>query len=71
MKIVKVIKETDSGRNILFQDTRNNRIMTDKDFISRIKNDNSVYSDYYYVRRINGVETAVSKPDNSKSNNLN
>ena len=45
MKMVKVIFETDSGRNKVFQDTRNNHIMTDKEFISRIKNENSVYHD--------------------------
>ena len=70
MKMVKVIEETDTGRNKVFQDTRNNHIMSDKEFISRIKNENSVYNNYYYVRKINGVETAVSKPDNSKKNNL-
>jgi len=70
MKKIKVIKETDSGRNMLFQDTGNNHIMTDKEFVNKIKNPNSVYNSDYYVKVINGKETPVSKPDNSKKNNL-
>lgn len=70
MKMVKVISETNSGRNKVFQDTRNNHIMTDKEFISRIKNENSAYHDNYYVRKINGIETAVSKPNGIKNDNL-
>ena len=70
MKMVKVIVENESGRNKIFQDTRNNHIMTDKDFISRIKNTNSVYHEHYYVRKVNGIETPVSKPNNTKRDNL-
>jgi hypothetical protein len=71
MKMVKVISEDKHGRNKVFQDTRNNHIMTDKEFISRIKNENSVYSEHYYVRKINGQETAVSNPNGNKQDNLN
>ena len=71
MKMVKVISENENGRNKVFQDTRNNHIMTDKEFISRIQNPNSVYNEHYYVREINGQPTAVSKPDGKIKNNLN
>ena len=37
-----VTKETKTGRNVQFQDTRNNRIMSDKELISRLKNPNTV-----------------------------
>lgn len=69
-KMVKVIKENSTGRNKQFQDTRNNHIMTDKEFISRIKNPNSVYNEHYYTRKINGIDTPVSKPNGSKKDNL-
>ena len=35
-KILKVTKETETGRNVQFQDTRNNRIMSDKELISKM-----------------------------------
>ena len=36
-----VTKESKTGRNIEFQDTRNNRIMSDRELISRLKTGNS------------------------------
>ena len=70
MAIVKCIKENDTGRNILFQNTGNHEIMDRKTFVSRIKNPSSTYHQDYVVKKINGIETPVSKPDNSKKNNL-
>lgn len=70
MKLVKAIAENDTGRNILFQNTGNNEIMTRKDFVARIKNEKSVYHNDYVVKRINGIETPVSKPDKYTNNNL-
>ena len=70
MKNVKVIKESKTGRNIIFQNANNHEIMTRKEFVGRIKNENSVYNNDYYVRKINEIETPVSKPDGSKKNNL-
>ena len=69
MKKVKVISESDTGRNLMFQDIRNHHIMTRKEFVNRI-NSSSVYARDYYVRKINGVETPVSKPNNSIDDNL-
>ena len=70
MVIVKCIKENDTGRNILFQNIGNHEIMDRKTFVSRIKNSSSIYHQDYVVKKINGVDTPVSKPDNSKNNNL-
>ena len=70
MKKVKVIREDENGRNIFFQNTGNNEIMSRTKFINRIKNPNSSYHKDYYVRKINGLDTPVSKPDNNKKNNL-
>lgn len=69
-KTVKVTKETKTGRNIEFQDTRNNHKMNLKEFVTRIESGNSKYSEDYYVRVQNGKKTPVSKPDGKKSNNL-
>lgn len=70
MAIVKCIKENDTGRNILFQNIGNHEIMDRKTFVSRIKNPSSIYHQDYVVKKINGIETPVSKPDNTKNNNL-
>ncbi len=42
-----VTKETKTGRNVEFQDTRNNRIMSDRELISRLKTGNSSYNEDY------------------------
>lgn len=66
-----VTKETDTGRNIEFQDTRNNRIMTDSELISRLKTGNSSYNEDYCVKHDkNGREYVASKPDGKLNNNL-
>ena len=64
------MKENDTGRNILFQNTRNHEIMTRTEFVSRIKNPNSSYHKDYMVKVINGVETPVSRPDKYTRNNI-
>ncbi|MBR4110416.1 MAG: hypothetical protein IKK43_01830 [Clostridia bacterium] len=66
-KKIRVIKESDTGRNVLFEDMDTNRKMRRAEFVSQIKKGN--YDDYY-TRDINGIETPVSKPDGSKKNNL-
>ena len=66
-----VTKETKTGRNVEFQDTRNNRKMTDKDLISRLKTGNSSYNEDYCVKHDkNSKEYVSSKPDGNKNNNL-
>ena len=67
---VEVIKENETGRNILFQNMGNHEIMTLGQFVDRIENKNSVYSENYYVRLQNGIKTPVSKPNNIKYDNL-
>lgn len=67
---VEVIKEDKKGRNILFQNIGNHQIMTLNQFVNKIEDKNSVYSENYYVRMQNGIKTPVSKPNNSKEDNL-
>ena len=64
---VKVIKEKDSGRNEGFKDCTNGNEMTRNQFVKEIKKGN--YEEYY-VRKINGLDTPVSKPDGKENNNL-
>ena len=64
-KNVKVIKQSSTGRNLTFKD--GNKEMTRSEFVKEIKR--GEYDDYY-VKKVNGVDTPVSKPDSSKGNNL-
>lgn len=64
---IKVTKETDSGRNVGFLDTRTGKTMTRAEFVRAIENDQY---QRYHVREINGVKTPVSNPDRSENNNL-
>ena len=66
-KPVKVIKESDSGRNTKFQDINTGETMTRAQFVKEIKQGN--YDDYH-VRNINGLNTPVSNPDGKAKNNL-
>ena len=66
-KRVTVTKETDTGRNTQFHDNRTGEDMTRPEFVRKIEQDQ--YSDYH-VRKINGVKTPVSNPDDKKNNNL-
>jgi hypothetical protein len=66
-KRIKVISESESGRNQTFVDTRTRKEMTRAEFVREIKQGNYPA---YHVRRINGVETQVSNPDESEGNNL-
>ena len=68
---LKVTKELKTGRNIEFQDTRNNNIMTDKELISRLEKGNSSYNEDYCVKHDKkGNKYVSSKPDGNKENNL-
>ena len=64
---VTVTQESSTGRNTRFHDNVTGTDMTRAGFVRQIKNGS--YDDYY-VRNINGVLTPCSKPDSSKSNNL-
>ena len=66
-----VTKESKTGRNIEFQDTRNNRIMSDRELISRLKTGNSSYNEDYCLKHDkNGKEYISSKSDGNVKNNL-
>lgn len=66
-KRVRTIEESESGRNLVFKDIKNGQEMTRPEFVKKIENGD--YEDYY-VRRMNGIKTPISKPDNSEANNL-
>ena len=66
-KRVTVTRENSTGTNTQFHDNITGVDMTRASFVRQIKNGS--YDDYY-VRNINGVPTPCSKPDSSKSNNL-
>lgn len=66
-----VTKETKTGRNIEFQDIRNNRIMSNRELIGRLKTGNSSYNEDYCLKHDkNGKEYISSKPDGNEKNNL-
>lgn len=68
---LKVIKETKTGKNIEFQDTRNNQTMSNKELIKRLETGKSVYNDDYCVKHDrNGNKYIASKPDGKEKNNL-
>lgn len=64
---VRVTSESDSGRNLRFYDPDRHQSMTRPEFVKAI-NDGK-YEDYH-VRKINGVQTPVSNPDKTESDNL-
>ncbi len=66
-KSVVVTVESDSGRNQKFHDNRSGKNMTRIEFVKEIES--GKFPDYY-VRKINGLKTPVSMPDNKESNNL-
>ena len=66
-----VTKETKTGRNVEFKDTRNNRKMSNTELISRLKTCNSSYNEDYCVKHDKkGKEYISSKPDGKEKNNL-
>ena len=66
-KRISVTSETQTGRNKTFHDNYKNKDMSLQKFVKEIKN-----GDYpkFHIRTINGIETPVSNPDKSTSNNL-
>jgi len=64
---VRVTKETESGRNTNFKDTKTGENMTRSRFVKEIEKGN--YQGYH-VRVIDGIKTPCSNPDNSENNNL-
>jgi hypothetical protein len=68
-KRVSTTGESSTGRNEQFRDNYNGKEMTRKEFVREIKQENPAYENYH-VRKINGVDTPVSNPDQSTNNNL-
>ena len=66
-KRIKVTQESETGRNTKFHDNFTGSDMTRTQFVKQIKNGNY---ENYTVKKINGLDTPVSKPDKSKDNNL-
>jgi hypothetical protein len=64
---VTVTEESDSGRNLKFQDNRTGAEMTRAGFVREIERGNY---DRYHVREINGVKTPVSNPNGRENDNL-
>jgi len=67
IKRISVIKESSTGRNILFKDIQTKHIMLGKIIADKILK--GEYSGYH-IRNINGVPTPVSNPDHIRTNNL-
>ena len=66
-KRITVTKETNTGRNQNFHDNFKGLDMSRTQFVKQIKQGNY---DNYHVRKVNGVATPVSNPDNTRNNNL-
>lgn len=66
-KRIKVVDETESGRNQRFQDTRTGEEMSRGELVRRIEKGEYPH---YHVREVNGVKTPCSNPDGSEGNNL-
>ncbi len=64
---MKVTKESSSGRNLEFQKKGGGPKISRVKFSKQIKE--GKHPDYT-VKKINGLDTPVSKPDNSENNNL-
>ena len=64
---ITVTQESNTGRNECFHDNFTGANMTRNQFVNQIKQGNY---ENYHVRNINGVDTPVSNPDNTRNNNL-
>ncbi|MCW4398067.1 hypothetical protein LDJ81_03350 [Lentilactobacillus parabuchneri] len=66
-KRVSVTNQDKNGRNTSFRDNQTHKQMTRSQFVQKIKQ--GKYPNYE-VRKINGIDTPVSKPDSTTNNNL-
>lgn len=67
LKRLSVVKESPTGRNLVFRDNRAHRIEIGRLVVEKILNGG--YGKYH-IRMIRGVPTVVSDPDHSVANNL-
>lgn len=69
--ILKVTKESNTGRNLEFQNTGNNEKLTLNELVKRLETGKSSYNDDYCVKHDkNGNKYIASKPDGNEKNNL-
>ena len=66
-KRLSIIKESETGRNLVFRDNRTRRVEIGQIVVNKILNGG--YGKYH-IRMINGIPTVVSNPDRSLANNL-
>lgn len=66
-KRVIVTSENDTGRNLEFKDIKDGTKMNRTEFVRAINK--GIYVDYY-VKKMNGLLTPVSKPNGKESDNL-
>lgn len=70
MGTIKAIHQTKTGKNDLFMNTGNHHKLTLKDFVRKIESGKTLYSERYYIKHDSSGKTPVSKPNNSKYDNL-
>ena len=66
-KRISVLSENTTGRNQKFIDNITKETMNRSQLVQKIKQ--GEYPNYH-IRKINGIETPVSNPDQSENNNL-
>ena len=64
---VVVTKENETGRNLQFHDNRTGEDMSRAKFVKAIEQGKY---DNYHVRKVHGVKTPISNPDDTDNNNL-
>lgn len=65
--MLKTINVSNTGRNLIFLDTKNNKELTLEQLVKMIEK--GKYPKYH-IRIINGIKTPCSNPDKNKKNNL-
>ena len=64
---ITVTEESPTGRNLKFRDNRKRETMTRAQFVKAIE---AGKYPKYHVRKIGGVKTPVTNPDDTEDNNL-
>ena len=64
---LKVVRESDSGRNERFKDTQTGQELSRSETVRRIEN--GQYPGYH-VRKVHGKKTPTSNPNQSDADNL-
>jgi len=64
---IQKVNESATGRNVTFRDNQTNQILTRAQVVQKIESGDI---QGYHIRKINGIKTPCSNPDNTTSNNL-